>query len=263
MSLLTYINSLQASGRYSFTRDEALTALGVTPDAFRFSALRLMNKKQLIRPKQGFYVIVPTEYLNVGEPPATWFIDSLMKFYHEPYYVALLSAAALHGAAHQQPQVFQVITSKPLRSIKLKRNHIQFFTKKIITPTSYQSIKTPTGYMQVSLPEITALDLVRYIKPSGYLNNVATILSELHEKFDEQRFKNILATEKLEPCDIQRLGYLLEYVDASSEIIVLLKKWVKIQKLRAVSLRPDKNYDKAQKNSDWQLYINEQVETDL
>ena len=30
----------------------------------------------------------------------------------QPYYVALLSAAAYHGAAHQKPQVFQVMVPR-------------------------------------------------------------------------------------------------------------------------------------------------------
>lgn len=38
-----------------------------------------------------------------------------MKFLGQPYYVGLLSAAALHGAAHHQPQEFQVVTNKQFR----------------------------------------------------------------------------------------------------------------------------------------------------
>ncbi len=261
--LSNYLNSLQTRGRYTFTRDEALATLGITPTSFRFSALRLIKKKRLIRPKQGFYVIVPTEYSEVGTPPATWFIDTLMKFYQQPYYVGLLSAAALYGAAHQQPQVFQVVTNKPLRPVATSLSQIQFFTKRTITASSYQTMKTPTGFMHVSLPEITAFDLVRYVKSAGYFSHIATILSELMESFDEKRFKQILATEKLEPPEIQRLGYLLEIVEAQPGIILLLKDWVKEHKPRTVPLRPDRTHENSSKTADWNLYINEQIETDL
>lgn len=263
ITLSNYIDSLQARGRYSFTREEALTILGVSADAFRFAALRLLKKKIIIRPKIGFYVIVPAEYLEVGAPPADWFIDDLMKFCQQPYYVGLLSAASLYGAAHQQPQVFQVVTNKPLRTIEAGRSQIIFFTKKKIVETNYQPAKTFTGYMNISYPEITAFDLVRYIKAAGYLNNIATVLSELQESFDEKRFAQILETGNFELPDIQRLGYLLELVDAKIEIISLLKQYVQKRKPHAISLRAGKPFDIAQRNVDWRLYINEKVESDI
>jgi predicted transcriptional regulator of viral defense system len=201
-----------------------------------------------------------TEYQKAGATPATWFINELMQSYKQDYYVGLLSAAALYGAAHQAPQVFQVITTKPLRDIHSGHVEIQFITKKQITPSSHQAIKTPTAYMRVSLPEITAIDLVRYAKSTGHLNHVATILTELQEEFDEGRFQQILQTEHLEISTIQRLGYLLELIKAKSGITKLLKNWIQKQKPRLVPLRSDKIYDKQKKNVDWRLFINEKIE---
>jgi predicted transcriptional regulator of viral defense system len=263
LTLAKYINSLQINGRYTFTRPEAMAALQITPNAFKLAALRLAKKKRLVRLKNNFYVIVPTEYQEVGAPPAAWFIDYLMRFKQQPYYVGLLSAAALHGAAHQQSQVFQVVTTKSLRPIQAGRAHIEFLTKKQITSDSYQSIKTPTGYMNVSIPEITALDLVRYVKSAGHLNLVATILSELQERLDMDRLSNILESKNLEAANIQRLGYLLELVDADKKIIGLFKQAVKKLRPRAIPLRSDKPYEQSQKNSDWMLYINEVIESDI
>lgn len=140
---------------------------------------------------------------------------------------------------------------------------IEFLTKKQITVNSYQSIKTPTGYMNISIPEITALDLVRYAKSVGYLNLVATILSELHEKLDVEKSSNIFQSENLEVANIQRLGYLLELVEADEKIIELLKQKIKKLRPRAIPLRPDKQYHQSQKNSDWMLYINETIESDI
>lgn len=262
-SLANYIEALQIKGQYTFTRKEALTALGGTDTAFRFAALRLIKKKHLIRPKQNFYVIVPTEYLEVGSPPVEWFIDALMKFYQQPYYVGLLSAAALYGAAHQSPQVFQVITNKPLRPIKMGRINVQFFVKKHLMSSSCQATKTFTGHIQVSFPEITAFDLIKHSRSVGHLSHVATVLSELQESFNEERFATAFQTENVEISVVQRLGYLLEIIEAKKEIILLLKHWLKNQKLRAIPLRSDKSYKGAELNRDWRLYINEEVEVDL
>jgi len=262
-TLADYIASLQISGRYTFTRDEALTALQITPNAFKLSALRLIKKKYLMRPKQCFYVIVPTEYRVAGSPPVTWYIDSLMRDSKQDYYVGLLSAAALHGAAHQQPQVFQVITNKPLRPILTGRTRIQFLFKKNISISSHQAVKTPTGYMNVSTPEMTAFDLLRYIKSTGYLNNVATIFSELQEKLDDSRFTQLLENENLELPYLQRMGYLLELAGTNKNILALIKNWIKQHGARFIPLRADKGYKNAAKNIDWHLYINEQVESDI
>lgn len=262
-SLTEYIAKLQMSGRYTFTQEEALSALHISHDAFRLAAYRLAKKKFLLRPMQCFYVIVPTEYQGVGAPPITWYIDSLMQNRKLEYYLGLLSAAALHGAAHQQPQVFQVITTIPVRPILAGHTRLQFLVKNNILSLGYQLIKTPTGYMKVSTPEMTAFDLVRYIKSSGYLNNVATVLSELQEQFDLERFTQLLETNSLELPYLQRMGYLLELVGANENIIILLKNWVKQHSPRFMPLRPGKTYKGMLKNKDWHLYINEQVESDL
>ncbi len=263
LSLIEYITTLQAGGRYTFTRDEAISKLQITADALKLAALRLIKKKRLVRPKQGFYVIVPTEYQIVGAPPVAWYVDSLMRYDAQDYYVGLLSAAALHGAAHQQPQVFQIITTRRFRTIIIGRTRLQCLIKQNIPVLSYQQIKTPTGYMNVSTPEMTAFDLVRYVKSAGYLSHVTTILSELQEKFDLSRFTQLLHTERLELPYLQRMGYLLEIAEAKEEVIALIKNWIKGHCPRFIPLRPDKPYIDAPKNQDWHLYVNEQIENDL
>ncbi len=263
IQLWQYINTLQSKGRYTFTREEAMKDIGSTDDAFRFAALRLIKKRRLARIVNGFYVIVPIEYQEIGLPPAAWFIDYLMKYIHQNYYVGLLSAAALYGAAHQQPQVLQIVTNKPLREINIAGIRIKFFVKKNILSEFHEPIKTPTGYMNVSTPELTSFDLIRYMKSAGYLNNVATVLSELQEKLDSQRFVNLLEKIKVEPPEVQRLGYLFELVRANKEIIEVFKKWVDKNKPRSIPLRSDKSYDNSEKNEDWRLYINEKIEVDI
>jgi hypothetical protein len=117
--------------------------------------------------------------------------------------------------------------------------------------------------MCVSVPEITAFDLIRYVKPVGHLSHVATVLCELQEKLDTKHLEHILATENLELPYVQRLGYLLQFLEANQEIVLLLKQWIKKQKPHAIPLRSDKDYEKSQRNTDWYLYINEKIETDI
>jgi predicted transcriptional regulator of viral defense system len=151
-------------------RPEVLEKLQLSDNAFRKAAHRLITQIKLNRIRGDFYTVIPLEYRATGSLPATWFIDALMKYLNQNYYVALLTAAGLHEASHQQPMVFQVITNKPTRSITVGQVRIQFFYKKNIVPQSYQPIKTASGTMNVSIPEITAVDLVRYMTAAGQIS---------------------------------------------------------------------------------------------
>lgn len=257
-SLADFTNHLQARGYYTFTRSDAQKALSSTDTAFTFAANRLTKKGRIVSPRRGFFVVVPAEYRIAGAPPASWFIDDLMKFHGMPYYVGLLSAAALHGAAHQQPQEFQVITTSPLRPIRVGREKIKFFTKKKSDSTATNKIKGATGFFPISSPEATALDLIRY---SSALSHVATVLDELKEKISPLRLVEAARVEG-EMAAVQRLGYLLDCVNAS-KLTEALHKWVKKQAPNPVPLVPTRKLTGSPKRNDkWDIVINEEIEVD-
>lgn len=54
----------------------------------------------------------PADYRSWGVLPGELFIDGMMRALGREYYVSLLTAAAMHGAAHQAPQVFQVMVDR-------------------------------------------------------------------------------------------------------------------------------------------------------
>ena len=110
--LAAFVDELQVSGRYSFTGRDA-AKVGRRSGAHLKAALRRLKQKGRIAcPRKGFYVLVPPEYREAGGPPASWFVDDLMKFLGQPYYVGLLTAAASYGAAHQQPMAFNSRTGR-------------------------------------------------------------------------------------------------------------------------------------------------------
>ena len=256
-----FVDALQARGHYTFDRPEALKELGVTTEALESAVRRLAAKGRLAVPRRGFYVIVPPEYRSAGAPPPDWFIAELMRFEAQPYYVGLLSAAALHGAAHQQPQEFQIVTNRPLRPARAGRARIRFVTKATVDSTPVVDVKTQTGSMRVSTPEATALDLVRYVKRSGHLGNVATVLSELAEKLDAKALVEV-ARKNVEIAHVQRLGWLLDAVGAVSKAKAL-SVWVSGQRPRRVLLRPGSRAPIREEDPRWRVGVNEQVESDL
>ena len=108
--LSSYLTGLLSSGRAFFSRDEAVRDLGSSPGAFLDAAERLQRRGHLVNVRQGFYVVVPPQFLSWGAPPPSWYIDDLMRYEGRPYYVGLLRAAELHGASHQAVMEFQVVT---------------------------------------------------------------------------------------------------------------------------------------------------------
>src|SRR3546814_1865195 len=79
-----------------------------------------------------------------------------MKSLNKRYYIGLFSAAALHGAAHQQPMEYYVLTEKPaLRDIKNEKLSINFYVKKDWSEDDIVQKKTDAGYINVSSPELT------------------------------------------------------------------------------------------------------------
>ena len=80
----------------------------------------LIEKGRVYSAWRGFYVIVPDEHALKGFVPPIEYIESLMAYTGHKYYVGLLSAAAIYGAGHQQPQILTVVTDS--NDISSKRN---------------------------------------------------------------------------------------------------------------------------------------------
>lgn len=209
-ALSGYISDLLSRGRTVFAAEEAEEAIGVGRGAFLDSAERLQKRKLLVNPRRGFYVAVPPQFATWGAPPPSWYIDALMSHEEEPYYVALLKAAELHGATHQAVMEFQVITSKRLPKIRAGRSLIAFYYRKdmMIVFDGVEKRKTDTGTMRVSSPALTALDLLRYPQASAGIDNVATVLADLASRIDPHQLA-ALSTIFERPV-VQRLGYLLD-----------------------------------------------------
>ncbi|MDE2142398.1 MAG: type IV toxin-antitoxin system AbiEi family antitoxin [Elusimicrobia bacterium] len=207
-----FVEELLGQGRYTFAREEAARRLGGSAAATYMSLHRLVRAHGLTMPRSGFYVIVDAQHRAGGTLPAEWFIHELMTDMARPYYVGLLSAAQVHGAAHHRPQEFQVViperASRPVRSGNVL---IRFHGKGLFDRSQTQEVKTPTGLMKVSTPETTAWDLVRYFKAAGGLENVVTVLSELAEKLDAAKLRQTVKRHG-EVLVAQRLGYLLDKV---------------------------------------------------
>jgi predicted transcriptional regulator of viral defense system len=205
----SYLTQLLSKGQVHFSAAQAQQALGISKNALLKAAEKQQKRGNLISPRRGFYVIVPPEYRALGalEPP--WYIDALMAHEQRPYYVALLKAAELHGATHQAVMEFQVVTDKQLPKIRAGRSSIVFYYRKDLSAVArgLQKHQTKTGTMNISGPELTALDLVRYPHAAGGLHHIATVLSDLGDRIDAEKLA--VLSGAFERSVRQRLGFLL------------------------------------------------------
>jgi predicted transcriptional regulator of viral defense system len=238
-TLENWIDDRQAQGRYTFLRSEAVEESGISSEAVKKALQRMTLRGRLAKAKDYFYIIVPLEYASAGAPPASWFVDDLMTAMELPYYVGLLSAAAQHGASHHAPQEFQVVTDRYVRPVVVGRAKVRFFTSKFMADAAVADVKTPTGTMRVSTPETTAIDLVRFSKAAGYLDNVATVISELASSLDAKKL--LRAAKRVGDIpNAQRLGYILDHVRARKAAIPL-RDWIDRQSPSCVPLRTGRN----------------------
>ncbi len=254
------LTTLASEGRSCFSFEELKKRVDSSPEALKSALRRSLKRGEIAMPHRGFYVILPPEYRSMGCRPAEQFIPDLMAHLGEVYYAGLLSAAEYHGAAHHRPQVFQVMVAKPRRSIKCGRVKVDFIVRKNVGAVPTQPRNTPAGILKLSTPEATAFDLVGYFKHCGWLDNVATVLSELVEKIVPEKLVEIA---ELSPIAwAQRLGYLLEIVDRP-DIWQPLARFVEGKKPVRTPLLSSATIKGAKLNSRWLVFVNAEVEAEI
>ncbi|MGB3335855.1 MAG: type IV toxin-antitoxin system AbiEi family antitoxin [Devosia sp.] len=205
---------LLSIGRLTFSKDEVPSLLGMSLSAFEDASQRATNRGRLLRPRRGFYVVVPPQEMAYGAPPATHMIDDLMTHEGAPYYVGLLKAAELHGAAHQAVMAFQVVSSKRMPSIPYGRGVIDFFYNGAMPPDELIDRKqTEAGFFNVSSAALTAADLLRYPRASGSIDAAASVIGDLAERIENSAIAGLRGV--VPTPTLQRLGYVLDQVGAA------------------------------------------------
>lgn len=256
-----YIDYLTGKGAIAFTVEQMQSDLGITNKAARRMLERLSHNKEIATPSKGYYLIITPEFRELGCLPPNYFIDYLMSYWDKPYYVGLLSAAMFYGAAHQQPQNVQVMLPTTRPKVICGKVVIHFVQNAACNKMPVEALKTPTGRLLVSTPEVTAMDLVKFMRQSGGINRVATVLHELGEKLNKQKLLEL--TELFnESFWVQRLGYLLEKL-GFDEMTQPLWSYLQTIKIRMIPLVPYLKVDNDKKCKRWGIYVNAHVESDL
>jgi predicted transcriptional regulator of viral defense system len=269
-SLQTFIDDKLVHGRAHFSRDEALAALGLKPEALAAAITRLVRKRRLANPRHGFYLILRPEDKVAGAPDPVRWIDPLMKHQGLDYRISLLRAAAFHGSSHQAAMVFQVVVPKQLRHFEIGRHRLQFVYQapeafgSVNQPDLLDQMKSDTGFAKVAGVELTLLDCARYFHKAAGINAVAQVAKDIGAKANPRRLAKAAAA--YENSSVRRLGYLLDQAGHERQAKAL-EPFVR-QAKTAVQLNPSvKPLIKSlagthEQDAKWKLVINEPVEID-
>ena len=206
---MEFVKSVLQQGRYSFTLEEAATATGLRSQALNMGLQRLKRVGWVVPFSHGFYLALDVQHQSAGMLDPEWFVDDWAKYLGVDYYVGGLSAAAVHGAAHQRPVAFQVFMSRSVRSVGKGGIRLEVFSKKTIPIDAIDRKKCPAGCFRVSNPELTAYDLLAYERCCPSLDLAATVYAELGEVIDAARLAALRDTRG-KISTLQRVGWLLD-----------------------------------------------------
>lgn len=259
-----YLQNVQAEGKLYFTLDAVKKEFpNYSENALQTNLKRLSKKNKVRSVLKGFYIIIPPEYYSRRILPPELFLDALFKHLERPYYLGLLSAAAFHGAAHQQPQESYVFINKPpLRPTKVEGIKINYVVKSNLPKIGVEKRKTETGYLNISSPELTAIELIEYQQRVGGLNRVATVLYELTDIISPDKLQEILQN-KISIASLQRFGYMLDCVLKKKELASVIENYLTDKKLFRVPLSSTLKKNGAATNLVWKVIENLKIESDF
>jgi hypothetical protein len=226
-----------ALGRVTLSLAELIRESGLSAIAAKRQLSRLRDKVVRISPRQPFFLIVGPEHRSMGAPPANWWLHDYFDWLGHPYYLALQSAASLFGSNPQALQVTQVMTDRPIRTVKVGRIQVRFFVKRRIERTPTQQPAGAVAPLCVSTPEATAFDLIRHATRIGGIERAAETIGPLLPVLRVRELKRVLAAEN-EPAVAQRLGFVIEASGAKS-LATVVRDWLP-DKLTPVTLSPIK-----------------------
>ena len=223
---------------------------------------RLSNRGRIISVYRGFYVIVPVQYQLKRIVPPSFYIEELMQNIGKPYYVCLLSAAALHGAAHQRSMQYQIMTVAPRLKASSLNPLLDWNYRTSIPDELLMKKNAEMDILRYSNPELTAVDLVQFADHIGGYQRAATVLAELVETLDIAKIELVFPYTTV--ATIQRLGYILEFVLEEQEhadvLYDLLKRhFPKRHSFNMSNAHPAK--DNCPKNR-WYINMNIDIEID-
>lgn len=263
MNAKGFIKNLLSVESYSFSLEEIEDKTDGVGTSLKFELARLIEKKEIINLRKGFYLIIPPRYSKQEQLPIQLYIEKLFEYLNRNYYLGFYSAAKFHGASHQQTQRDYLMIEKPkLNDIKKNSFDIRFLTATKWSNKNIIERSSDAGVFKISSPALTAVDLIHHQSKLGGLNRMLTVLEELAEEISQNDITELLIWYP-HKSTLQRFGFLLEEVNANKILIDQIKNHLKKSKFFPVLLSPKTGQKPGAVDNFWKVAINIKLEGDL
>ena len=265
MTITEWVDKREMTGLPTFSFKDVSNAFPHIPTQVVLNHLQRLQKSHRIQAiHKGFYTAVPLQYREKGVVPPYNYVGQLMSHLDRPYYIGLLSAGVLNGAAHQRPQVLSVVTTPPRISFsKGSNSQLDWNYRQSIPTDLLLKTNSDTGPILYSNPELTAIDLVQYNHLIGGLSVAATVIAELAEKTDFSKYEEQIL-KATSTATLQRLGYILEHVIEDKQQADSVLKIIESQnkRFRDRPLSVNHPAENCERDSKWKVIINQEIDPD-
>lgn len=220
-----------------------------------------LNKKHaLVRVGHGIYAVAPPESLGEPGPPAIdpfRILDQLMEALEIPYYAAYMTAAYLHGGAHEIPMNLAIATPKRRRPIDLGSTRINFHGIPEARMNGTMRLRESGEYLTVSDVEKTFLDSADRLDLCGGPDGLAQIVWELARKADASKLRKYAKADGRRPV-LQRLGYVLAQLAYKKPSRVPRALYKGLNPFRSETVYPldPSAGDQGELDDDWNVRVN-------
>ena len=263
MSLNDWIKELEQRGVTSFSFQQVRCEFHErTEKSLKTDIKRLVSARRIENVYKGFYVIIPIQYQLKGIVPPSYYINELMEHLGKPYYIGLLSAAAIYGASHQRTMITQIVTTGPRTRTSNRNSLLDWNYRQQIPKELIETRNGEMGRIYYSSAELTATDLIQFASHVGGYQRAATVIAELVDTIDINKIRTVL--QHTTATTVQRLGYLLDNIlfekDMADALYGMLKE--KVGYFNAVTMSPGHPASDSPESNRWRVDMNIDIEID-
>ena len=263
MSLNDWIKELEQRGVTSFSFQQVRCEFHErTEKSLKTDIKRLVSARRIENVYKGFYVIIPIQYQLKGIVPPSYYINELMEHLGKPYYVGLLSAAAIYGASHQRTMITQIVTTGPRTRTSNRNSLLDWNYRQQIPKELIETRNGEMGRIYYSSAELTATDLIQFASHVGGYQRAATVIAELVDTIDINKMRTVL--HYTTATTMQRLGYLLDNIlfekDMADALYGMLKE--KAGYFNAITMSPRHPASSSPESNRWRVDMNIDIEID-
>ncbi|VGO12249.1 hypothetical protein PDESU_00800 [Pontiella desulfatans] len=122
--------------------------------------------------------------------------------------------------------------------------------------------KSPSGYFELSSPELTAIDLLIYYRQCGGVAAVVPVLEELIELMDGVRLARMIGVD-IHTAPVQRLGFILDVVLGEGELGAAVMSVLEKRDYFHIPLVPGVKNGNCPIDSKWKINVNADLEDEL